>query len=196
MELLAHTGGGSSFGDNRLLTPWEIHPILVHFPVAFLLGAVVLSAYAARRARPDLEKTATALFLAGTGTGLLAGAAGLLAFFTVPDTHTELAHRLMYWHLGFMVGSLLLFIAVAWVRWRNWETPPGTGTQLLMWLATAVFILGTALGGHMVYHGGAGIEEDLLKPGLHEEHHPGHGGEEHLGHHEPHSGHESSHESH
>jgi hypothetical protein len=157
---------------------------------------VIVSAYAARRGRRDLEKVATGLFVAGIGTGLLAGAAGLLAFFTVPETHTELAHRLMYWHLGFMVGSLLLFIAVAWLRWRNWEALPGTGTQFLMWLAAAVFVVGAAFGGYIVYHGGTGIEEDLMKPGLHEEHHRNHGGEEHPKRHEDHSGHESPHESH
>jgi uncharacterized membrane protein len=111
-HLLAHTGSSSGYGDNPIVTPWEIHPVLIHFPIAFLLGAVTVSAYASRRGRLDLEKAATGLFIAGIGTGLLAGAAGLLAFFTVPDTHTELAHRLMYWHLGFMIGSLLLFVAV------------------------------------------------------------------------------------
>jgi uncharacterized membrane protein len=192
MVLLAHTGSG--YGDNLILTPWEVHPILVHFPIAFLLGAVLLSAYASRQARLDLEKVATGLFIAGTCTGLLAGAAGLLAFFAVPETHTELAHRLMYWHLGLMVGSLLLFIAVAWVRWRNWNMLPGAGTQLLMWLATAVFVVGAAFGGHLVYHGGTGIAAELMKPGLHEEHHHSHGEDEPSGKHPDHSGHEPSHE--
>jgi uncharacterized membrane protein len=196
LYLLAHTGTGGGYGDNPILTPWELHPILVHFPIAFLLGAVVLSAYASWRGRLDLERVATALFLAGVGTGLLAGAAGLLAFFTLPATHTELAHSLMYWHLGLMVGSLLLFIAVAWVRWRNWQALPGAGTQILMWLAAVVFVVGAALGGHIVYHGGTGIEGNLLRPGLHEEHHRGHGEEESPGHREDHSGHASAHESH
>jgi uncharacterized membrane protein len=170
MDLLAHTGGGSGSGTNPVLAPWEIHPILIHFPIAFLLGAVVLSAYASRRGRVDLERTATGLLIAGVVTGLLAGAAGFLAFFTVPDTHTELAHRLMYWHLGFMAGSLVLYLAVAWLRGRNPDVRPGAGTQGVMWLATIVFIVGAAFGGYIVYRGGAGIEADLLKPGLHEEH--------------------------
>jgi hypothetical protein len=53
-----------------------------------------------------------------------------------------------------------------------------------MWLATAVFVIGSAIGGYIVYHGGTGIEADLLKPGLHEEHHHNHGDDEHQGHHE------------
>jgi uncharacterized membrane protein len=113
IHLLAHTGSSSGYGGIPILAPWEIRPILIHFPIAFLLGAVILSAYASLRGGFDLEKVATGLFLAGIVTGLLAGAAGLLTFFTVPETHTKLAHRLMYWHLGCMVGSLLIFIAVA-----------------------------------------------------------------------------------
>jgi uncharacterized membrane protein len=196
MHLMAHAEGGlSGLGDNSILTLWELHPILIHFPIAFLLGAVIVSAYAWRRGRLDLEKVATGLFLAGIVSGLLAAAAGLLAFFTVPDAHTELAHRLMYWHLGFMAGSVLLFIAVTWMRWRNWNALSRVGTQLLTWLATVVFIVGAALGGYIVYHGGTGIQEDLLKPGLHEEHQSSHG-QEHPEEHKDHPGHESSHEQH
>ena len=196
MQLFAHAGSSSGYGDNPLLTPWEIHPVLIHFPIAFLLGAVIVSAYASARGRLGLQKVATGLFMAGVGTGLLAGAAGLLAFFTLPESHTEAAHRLMYWHLGFMVGSLLLFVAVAWIRWRNAEAPPGAGTQLLMWLAAVIFVVGAAFGGYIVYHGGTGIEEDLLKPGLHEEHPRSPGEEEHREQHKDHSGHELSHEGH
>jgi uncharacterized membrane protein len=188
--LLAHTAGSSGYGDNPILPPWEIHPMLVHFPLAFLLGAVLLSAYATWRGRLDLERVATGLFLAGVGLGWVAAAAGLLAFFTLPGTHTEEAHKLLYWHLGLMAGSLLLFSAVAWVRWRDWDALPGVGTRFWMWLATVLFVIGAAFGGHVVYHGGAGIEEDLMKPGLHEEHHHGQGHGEHEGVHEDHPDHE------
>jgi hypothetical protein len=32
MCILGHTVGG--YGENDVLTPWEIHPILIHFPIA------------------------------------------------------------------------------------------------------------------------------------------------------------------
>src|SRR5262245_19728368 len=113
LSLFAHaveSGPPAGYGDNPFLTPWELHPILVHFPIGFILGGIVLSLYAWRRGRLDLEHVATGLLVTGVLTGLLAGAAGLLAFFTLPETHTQLAHTLMYWHLGLMVGSLLLFL--------------------------------------------------------------------------------------
>src|SRR5437016_3335265 len=124
MQLLAHTEAGR-LGDNPFLTPWELHPILMHFPIAFLIAAILLSAYARARSRIDLERVATGLFVAGVIMGLVAAAAGFLAFFTVPESHTELAHTLMYWHLGLMAGALLLFIIVTWVRWRSWDALAG-----------------------------------------------------------------------
>jgi uncharacterized membrane protein len=196
LSLLAHAEGGSGSANNPILTPWEIHPILIHFPIAFLLGAVLLSAYARSRGRLDLERISTGLLIAGVVTGLLAAAAGFLAFFTVPGTHTEVAHRLMYWHLGLMAASLLLFLAVGWLRWRSWDGLATAGTQLVGWLAAVIFVIGAAVGGQIVYHGATGIEEDLVRPGLHEEHHHGHGTEEYPGQEEEHSGHQPSHDSH
>jgi uncharacterized membrane protein len=169
MNLLAHTGGG--YSGNEILTPWEIHPILVHFPIAFLLGAVALSLYAWWRRQVGLEQVATGLFIAGILMGLLAALAGFLAFFTMPGSHTEAAHDLMYWHLGLQAASLLLFAWVAWRRWRAWALGPNSGVQVIGWIATGVFMIGSALGGYMVYHGGAGIEAELMKAGLHEEQH-------------------------
>jgi hypothetical protein len=115
MNILAHGAGG--YGANSVLTPWELHPILIHFPIAFLLGGVLLSLYAGWRGQLRLEQVATGLLLAGLGT--------------------------------------------------------------LGWVATAVFLVGSALGGYMVYHGGAGIDAMLLKPGLHEEDHHASGDHEH-----------------
>ena len=190
MNLFAHTEGG--FGGNDILTSWEIHPILVHFPIAFLLGAVVLSLYAWRRGRVGLEQAATGLFVAGIVMGVLAALAGFLAYFTLPETHTEAAHDLMYWHLGLQAASLVLFCWVAWLRWRSWDLPPGAGTQVIGWIAAAVFVIGSGVGGYIVYHGGAGIDAKLMKPGLHEDQHggPHHDTEEHEHNHS--NGHDQS----
>ncbi len=169
MNLLAHTGGG--YGGNDILTPWEIHPILVHFPIAFLLGAVALSLYAWWRGQVGLEQVATGLLIAGIVVGVLTALAGFLAFFTLPETHTEAAHQLMYWHLALQAASLVLFGWVAWLRWRAWGLPSNIGMQVIGWAATGVLVIGSALGGYIVYHGGAGINAKLIRPGLREEQH-------------------------
>jgi uncharacterized membrane protein len=169
MNFLAQAEAG--YGSNNILTPWEIHPILTHFPIAFLLGAVALSLFAWWRGRVGLEQVATGLFIAGIIMGVLTALAGFLAFFMLPESHTEAAHRLMYWHLGLQAASLILFAWVAWLRWRAWDVIPSIPTQVIGWIATVVLVVGSALGGYIIYHGGAGIDAKLLKPGLHEEHH-------------------------
>jgi uncharacterized membrane protein len=147
------------------IEPWEIHPALNHLPIAFLLGGVALDLYSWLRRRPDLAKVATGLLVAGVLTGILAGLAGLLAFFTVPG-HTEEAHRLMFWHMGLQAAALLLFAWPAWKRWRNWALPPSAAVRLTACLAGVLLLVGSAVGGYIVYHGGAGIVPELLAPEL------------------------------
>jgi len=177
LSLFAHTGSG--YGDNGFFTPWEFHPALVHFPIAFLIGGVLLDLWAMRRPGSGWSRTATGLLITGLISGVVVGATGFLAFFTLPDSHTEGAHTAMYWHLGLQAASLLLFAVVCWARWR--VEAPALGTRVVGWLATVLLAVGAALGGWIVYHGGAGIEADLMRPHLHEHSQPS---GEHHEHHE------------
>lgn len=99
------------------MKPWEFHPILVHFPIAFLLAGVVLDLVALRRPRETCTRSAGGLLLAGMISGRLAALDGLVAFFTVP-AHTDEAHGLMYWHLGIGLACLLLFTWISVTRRR------------------------------------------------------------------------------
>jgi uncharacterized membrane protein len=169
MHVFAQLLGADS--GNPIMAPWELHPALVHFPIAFLLGGVVLDLYAWAAGRPDLARIATGLLIAGVLVGLVTGAAGVLALYTMPDTHTEQAHDLMYWHLGLQLGAVVLFAVSAWLRWRSGA---GVGARLLGWVAAAVLVVGSWLGGYIVYHGAAGIDPELtnheLRHGHHHEH--------------------------
>ena len=101
-------------------------------------------------------------------TGVLAALAGVLAFFTVP-AHTEEAHRLMYWHLGVQTAALALF---AWPAWSMRRAPAGaTGAaRAAGWVAAVLLIVGSGIGGYVVYHGGAGVDPKLLSHELREGH--------------------------
>jgi uncharacterized membrane protein len=157
---------------------WEIHPALVHFPIAFFFGGVLLGLYAWRR-REDLARIATGLLLAGVVTGALTALAGVLAFYTVPSSHTEEAHRLILWHIGLAVTQFVLFTVAAIVRWRRQPATPSSLTRMLGLIAAVILLAASALGGRTVYHGGMGIEPGIMASHLREHSHGG--GQTHQG---------------
>ncbi len=137
------------------MRPWEIHPALVHFPIAFLLAAVALDLYALRRPKEILGRMAAGLYVAGVASGLLAGAAGVLAWFTFP--HDDAFHALMYWHPGLALASLAVFAVVAVKRWKGRAQPAPRRLGMLGVLGAVLLLVAGALGGHLVYHGAAGV---------------------------------------
>ena len=167
MMILAHGGGGSGWGTP--IEPWEFHSMLVHFPIALLLAGVALDLYAGWRGRPNLLPTVRGLLVSGVLTGILAALAGILAFFMVP-AHTEEAHHLMYWHLGVQSAALALFAWAAWAR-RGTAVAPPTAARMAGWVAALLLVVGSGIGGYVVYHGGAGVEPALLSRELREGHH-------------------------
>ncbi len=142
---------------------WEIHPAVVHFPIAFLLGGVVLDLFG-RRSEYAVTM-ATYLLIAGLATGVIAAAAGVLAYYTVPGNHTKLAHQRIYWHIGVIVAAVALFSVVCFVRWQH----PSVVSPAIRGLgiaAVAIMLVGAYIGGKLVYQGGLGIDPAILKPGL------------------------------
>jgi uncharacterized membrane protein len=142
---------------------WEIHPALVHFPIAFLIGGVVLDLFG--RSSETAVATATYLLIAGLATGAVAAAAGVVAYYTVPGNHTAEAHQRVYWHIWTIVTAVVLFTVVCFVRWQH----PSVVSPLIRGLgllAVVIMAFGAYIGGGLVYHGGLGIDPAILKPGL------------------------------
>lgn len=149
--------------------PWELHPMLVHFPIAFLLGGVVLLLWARRRPSETLHRMGAGLLLAGMILGWTAAAAGGLAYFTVP-AHTEEGHALMYWHLGLGLAMLAVFTWLSIVRWRR-RTTAAHNSHLVAALVGSVLLMLTGyVGGSIVYHHGAGVDPKILAPEIREGH--------------------------
>ena len=63
---------------------WEIHPMLVHFPIAFLLAGVIVDVYGWWRGDPRLVRLATSLLIVGVLADILAAATGFVAFLQFP----------------------------------------------------------------------------------------------------------------
>ena len=142
--------------------PWEIHPALVHFPIAFLVGGVALDLYAAWRGRPELALAASRLIAAGVLTGILAAAAGALAYFTVPGMHAGWAHQAIFWHLGLATASLVFLGGVALARRGEAASSPSLEVRLVGILAVALLAFAAAIGGEVVYHAGMGIDPYVI----------------------------------
>jgi uncharacterized membrane protein len=156
--------------------PWELHPVLIHFPIAFLLGGLLIDLVARFRPRESLTRVASGLLIAGVLSGIAAALAGVISYFTVP-AHTEAAHEQMDMHLVLASAALVLFAGVAIVRWRR-RTQPASAAALSTGLMGAALLIGAAfLGGRIVYEGGAGIDPQILAPavvqGHHHHHHDG-----------------------
>ena len=142
---------------------WEIHPVLVHFPIAFLLGGMAVEVWAFRRPRESLTRPAAGLLVAGVVSGWLTASAGLLAFLTV-RAHTTEAHGRMYWHLWIATVCLLLFSWVAWKRWWNRSERASKPVLITGLIAAILLLIVGALGGGLVYRGGAGVDPEILAP--------------------------------
>jgi len=160
------------------MKPWELHPALVHFPIAFLLGAIVLDLYAWVRARNELKRVVYGLLIAGVLSGVVAALAGILAYFTIPN-HTQSAHDMMSRHIWLQATAVAMFTANVLIRWRSSGDHPPIAARIIGLIGAAVLLWGSSVGGEMVYRGGTGVNPDVLAPSAKQH---SHGGDEHNAH--------------
>ncbi len=89
------------------------HPLFVHFPIAFWLGALLFEALAVARSSDEWHRTAARFLYLGTLMALAAVGTGLLAEEAVPETGPardvfELHEKLMYVTTSAAVGLCML----------------------------------------------------------------------------------------
>lgn len=132
----------------------ELHPALVHFPIALLplsIGADALGRVTGSRRWLELGRQT--MPLAATGA-VLAGAAGLVAQQEVRvEGH---AHAQLTTHRN--LNTALALTAVAMAAWRRRQDTPGPGYLLLGLAGLATMAYTSYLGGHMVYEHGVGVQ--------------------------------------
>ena len=132
----------------------ELHPTLVHFPLALVPAALVADIVGKVSGNRWLMKMGQALMPAAAVSGVVAGTAGLVAQEAV-EAQGE-AHDLLITHRNLNLALVGLTGLLAAVRARREE--PGLG-YLLMGIAGFAAMNYTAyLGGKMVYHYGVGVE--------------------------------------
>jgi len=169
LSKVTESGGGFQWFPGVATLGYNVHPALVHFPIAFLSVFFLLEIVGLRRDR--LRQTASAMLYCGTLGALLAAAAGLYAANTVP--HGDAVHDIMEWHerLGLAVASLAIILSV----WRLMakQVPVGMEKALFLLLSTimtASLVFGADLGGLMVYGHGVAVH-DLQQADDHHHHH-------------------------
>lgn len=156
-----------------LNTMANVHPLVVHFPIA-LLSSFLLAEVLALLLRADsLRSAASWMLYFGTGAALAAVLAGFQAASTVD--HSEEVHALLERHETYGLTVLALAVVLSAARWlfRNWTSGIVRGMQIALGsVLVGVMTLGADLGGLMVYGHGVAVrtscEQDSALPAMEE----------------------------
>lgn len=154
----------------------NVHPMIVHFPIAFLAAFLALELAGTVWRRPALRQSASGMLYLGALGAVVAAGAGLIAEDSVP--HGASVHEIMEWHerLGLTVAGLSVVLAV----WRAVAGAAFTGMAqafhlLLAGIVGVCLFFGADLGGLMVYQYGVGVRNLQQADGHH--HHDDEAGE-------------------
>ncbi|WDT76794.1 MAG: DUF2231 domain-containing protein [Candidatus Manganitrophus sp.] len=157
----------------------NIHPLLIHFPIAFFLGALAMEGMAILRGE-KFHFAATWMLYLGTFSALVALPTGFIAAdliaATDPRGHRAPGHELIHLHRNWMVAttaaamalSVYLFRINRHDTWRSRRWGFFCGVVILSFLVA----MGADRGGRLVFEFGVGVNPGVLKETAEE---PGHG---------------------
>lgn len=135
-----------------------IHPMLVHFTLAFAVVGGACEALGIVTNRRRVEAFGAPLVLIGTIALIPTVATGLLAENTVPFVHGVESD--LEWHerLGFVVLGVFL-ISQVWKAWHQGRLPASQrhGYAVLLLTGVALILISAYLGGELVYGHGLGV---------------------------------------
>jgi uncharacterized membrane protein len=143
----------------------NIHPLLVHFPIAFLTFFFLVDVIGVIAKKPQWRYVAGWLLYLGTLAAIFTVIAGLFAADSVE--HGEDVHDIMerHQHIGISILSLALFLS-AW-RLKRWGLHSKTGNTFFLGLSAFLcflLTLGADLGGLMVYRYGVSVNHAAISP--------------------------------
>ncbi len=135
----------------------NIHPLVIHFPIAFLIGAVLFYFAAWVFKKDDLAKTGFWVLLLGALSLAVAAGTGLYAEQGVM-VGLDVRQELLLPHKQFMIATAVLCIIVT--VWALIQRPfPKKGRRMFLVLLAIMVItmtLGADFGGQLVYDYNAG----------------------------------------
>ena len=137
----------------------NIHPLLVHFPIAFLSAFFVLDLIATLAKKPQWRAVAGGFLYFGTVAAVFTVIAGFIAADSV--VHGGNVHEIMERHeqIGLSILSTAILLSV-W-RIKSGVLPSGGANNFFLFLSALLIplmMLGADLGGLMVYKYGVAVE--------------------------------------
>ncbi|PPD41376.1 MAG: hypothetical protein CTY16_16015 [Methylobacter sp.] len=136
----------------------NIHPVLVHFPIAFLLAFFAVDTVAVLAKKPSWREVASWFLYLGTVAAAFTVLAGLIAADTVP--HGDNVHAIMERHEHFGISVLSLATVLSLWRMKTGAALHGVANGLFLSAAAILCLLlglGADLGGLMVYKYGVAV---------------------------------------
>lgn len=137
----------------------NIHPLLVHFPIAFLLAFFALDLVGSLAKKQHWRNVASWLLYFGAIAAVFTVMAGFMAANSV--AHGEDVHAIMERHEHFGISVLSLAILLSAWRLKSGGIIQGGANGLFLVLAailSVLLMLGADLGGLMVYHYGVAVD--------------------------------------
>lgn len=130
-----------------------IHPMLVHFPIAFYIGALGLDVLSKLGDFPAAPPAATWLVLAGLAGFVAAATVGLADRSEMPAGGK--LRRTASWHGLAQCAAAIVFAADLVARWSDRNAAESDVLWIVLGLVgTLVMMVGADIGGQMVYKTG------------------------------------------
>jgi uncharacterized membrane protein len=129
-----------------------IHPMLVPFPIAFLVGAFVVDLVFALGGDPFWARAGFWLLAAGIVTGAVAAAFGLIDFLAIPRARALAAAWVHF------LGNGAAILLALWNLVQRWgEIGPGGGGIALSAIVVLILLVTGWLGGELAYRYRIGV---------------------------------------
>jgi len=152
-----------------LLPSWapNLHPLVIHFPIALLIVAAFADLVDALFRRPQwLASAATTLFVWGAAGAIVACLSGQQAFETV--LMPGMAHPIVESHRTWAFATTFYFCVLTVIRVATaFRTPLARRYRLVLLLASLVGVAGllqtAERGGRLVYEHGVGVIGSSLR---------------------------------
>lgn len=140
-----------------------IHPALIPFPFAFLVGAFAFDAAGAVLDRQAMWTTGAYLALAGVGAALVVAIPGFIDyFFTVPPESS--GKRRATKHMLLMLSAVAAFAAACILR-GNVDAEPSLSELLLKAVGACLLSIGGWMGGTLTFRNQIGVDHRYAKAG-------------------------------